>query len=154
MRYKTSKEGEEQVRRKQLKIRVEWNPQDMSTRFLWLYYVHIPCMYNLLKYLYICSFIHFSVLFMYNARTEPYTWTYISSVEFVYENLIETKKDWIEKKHKIKRNELEKRNPFSTGWKHRPGLNMPARCNVWGPFSPDWCPFSVPVPRTGAKEGL
>ena len=30
---------------------------------------------------------------MYNAQTEPYTWTYISSVEFVYEKLIETKKN-------------------------------------------------------------
>ena len=59
-------------------------------------YVHISCMHNLLKYWYIYSFIHFSVLFMYNARTEPYTyvyiWTYISSVEFVYKKLIETKK--------------------------------------------------------------
>jgi hypothetical protein len=55
-------------------------------------------MYNLLKYLYICSFVHFSVLFMYNARMEPYMWTYISSVEFVYENLIKTKKNCIEKK--------------------------------------------------------
>jgi len=50
-------------------------------------------MYNLLKYLYIYSFIHFIMLFMYNARTEPdtYIWMYISSVEFVYEKLIERK---------------------------------------------------------------
>ena len=61
-------------------------------------------MYNLLKYLYICSFIYFSVLFMYNARTEPYTWTYISSVESVYEKLIETKKN-----HKMKRNGMKKK---------------------------------------------
>jgi hypothetical protein len=44
-------------------------------------------------FVYICSFIHFSVLFMYNARTEPYTWTYISSAKFIYEKLIETKKE-------------------------------------------------------------
>jgi hypothetical protein len=43
--------------------------------------------------LYIYRFIYFSVLFMNNARTKPYTylWTYISSVEFVYEKLIEIK---------------------------------------------------------------
>jgi hypothetical protein len=65
----------------------------MSTSFLCLYYVHIACMYNLLKYLYIYiySFIYFSVLFMYNVRTELIR-TYISSVVFVYEKLIETKK--------------------------------------------------------------
>jgi hypothetical protein len=57
--------------------------------------LHIPCMYNLLQYLYIYRFIYFSVLFMNNARTKPYTyiWMYISSVEFVYEKLIEIKKN-------------------------------------------------------------
>jgi hypothetical protein len=57
--------------------------------------LHIPRMYNLLQYLYIYRFIYFSVLFMNNSRTKPYTyiWTYISSVEFVYEKLIKTKKE-------------------------------------------------------------
>jgi hypothetical protein len=41
---------------------------------LLLFYIHIPCMYKLLKYLNIYSFIHLSVLFMYNARTETYTY--------------------------------------------------------------------------------
>ena len=35
-------------------------------------YVHISCMH-----ICIYSFIHFSVLFMYNARTKPYTYVYM-----------------------------------------------------------------------------
>jgi hypothetical protein len=67
----------------------------MSTSFLLLYYVHISMHVQPLE-IFVCiySFIHFSVLFMYNARTEPlYVWTYIKSVEFIYEKLIETKKN-------------------------------------------------------------
>ena len=69
-------------------------------------------------FVYIYSFIYFSVLFMYNARTEPYTWMYISSVEFVYKKLIETKRIELKRNHKMKRNEMEKnKGTFSTGWK-------------------------------------
>ena len=69
-------------------------------------------LHNLFKYLYIYSLTHFSVLFMYNARTKPYTymWTYTSSVEFVYEKLIETKRIELKRNHKRKMKEMKKRN--------------------------------------------
>jgi hypothetical protein len=62
---------------------------------------------------------------MYNARTESYTYVRILAayVEIIYEKLIETKK-WIEKNHKMKTKEIEKK-PSSTGWKYQPGLNVP-----------------------------
>jgi hypothetical protein len=64
---------------------------------------------------------------MYNARTKPYTyiWTYTSSAEFVYEKLIETKKIELKRSHKRKRKKWKK-GPFTTYWKHQPGLNVPA----------------------------
>jgi hypothetical protein len=41
-----------------------------------------------------------------------YIWTYISSVEFVYEKLIE--KIELKRNHKMERNEIEKKETFST----------------------------------------
>jgi hypothetical protein len=38
-----------------------------------------------------------------------YIWTYISSVEFVYEKLIKTKKIELKRNHKMKRKEIEKK---------------------------------------------
>jgi hypothetical protein len=41
-----------------------------------------------------------------------YIWSYISSVEFVYEKLIETKKNELKRNHKMERNEIEKKKPL------------------------------------------
>ena len=60
---------------KRRKIRVARNPNDMST------FVNLLCTYFMhaqpLEILYIYSFIHFSVLFMYNARMKPYMYVYM-----------------------------------------------------------------------------
>ena len=55
------------------------------------------------------------MLFMYIARTEPYTyiWMYISSVEFVYEKLIETKRIELKRNHKRKMKEMKKKKPLA-----------------------------------------
>ena len=44
-----------------------------------------------------------------------YIWTYISSVEFVYKKLIETKRIELKRNNKMKRNEIKKEPLVSVG---------------------------------------
>ena len=49
-------------------------------------------------------------------------WMYISSVQYIYEKLIEPKRIKLKRNHKRKR----KKYTFSTGWQHQLRLNVSA----------------------------
>jgi hypothetical protein len=70
--------------------------------------MHI-CIY-IVSYILVC----YLCIMLERNLIRTYIWTYISSVEFVYEKLIKTKKE-----------------PFSTGWKHQPGTKRvtPVQCS-------------------------
>ena len=57
---------------------------------------------------------------------------YISSVEFVYEKLIETKRIELKRNHKIKRNKMKKKEPLVRVGNTNRDYRSQARCNAWG----------------------
>ena len=76
---------------KRRKIRVARNPKDMSTfvTLLYMYIFHACIFVYIVSYILVC----YLCILLERNLIRTYIWTYVSSVEFIYENLIETKKN-------------------------------------------------------------